>query len=153
MSGDSPDPRPSPPPGDEAQDSPSSFGARLHTYITARAELLAIETREAAQVLGRKAVLAAGLAAAAFFAYALILVGVVSLLGRCLAALWPAAFEGTGWQIVAIVAGCAHLAAAALFVVMIRRGADPPFFEYTRSEFRKDNEWLQRNQSSKESGN
>ena len=76
---------PGPPPKSDKQGSPGEstqqFREGLGDHLKARAELLAIETREAGEVLARKGSLALVAATLLFFGYALILVSVVFLPG------------------------------------------------------------------------
>ncbi|NNC89659.1 MAG: phage holin family protein [Akkermansiaceae bacterium] len=151
MPGEPPDPEPGVPPDDGRAPQPS-IGARLHTYLQARLDLFALESKEAAGVVARQGVLGVLLALAAFFAYVLILAAAVSLLGQWLASAWPDAFATVGWEVAALGFGLLHVLAAAAFFLLLRRKPDPPLFEYTRSEFQKDREWLHERQSSKKSG-
>jgi uncharacterized membrane protein YqjE len=120
----------------------ASFAQGLQQYLAARGELLAIESREAGRIAGRKGILAAILAAALFFAYSLLLVAAVSLAGHWLALLLPDSWSQFGWQAAAVTAALLHLGVAAACYRTLRKPSQQPLFEVTRSEFEKDRQWL-----------
>ncbi len=151
MSGASPDPTSSPSPGDDPGARPKSFRARFQTYVAARLELLDIESREAGRFVVRQGILAAALAVVALFAYALILVALVAVLGQWLSSTWPATFA-SGWPTAALTLGVLHVIVAGVLIALLRRKNPARLFDYTRSEFQKDREWLQHDPSSNENG-
>lgn len=120
----------------------ASLAESLVAHLMARAELLAIETREAGQVAARKGLLGLLIAALLFFSYALVLTGAVSLLGAWLEAAWPAACKGRGWQMSALAAGALHFLLAFVLFNKLKRTPGQVLFEYTRAEFQKDRKWL-----------
>ena len=71
-------------------------------HLRIRSELFGIEAREAGEVAARKGTLAVVAIVLLFFAYALLLVALIALLGRWVSS-WSASLEGLGWAIVAIV--------------------------------------------------
>lgn len=128
------------------------FRRRLDEHLKARAELLSIETREAGSFVARKGLLGLAALVLVFFAYALLLAAAVSLCGQWLEHAWPGACRGRGWQFAAIAAALLHLLLAFLLVTRLKRKPVHPFFEYTRAEFRKDRQWLQKNHSRNKNG-
>ena len=138
-----------------ARDSAAEFRRGLEEHLRARAELLGIESREAAAFFARKSVLGLAAAGVTFSCYSLFLVATVSLLGRWLEGTWPRPFEGIGWQVVALSFAALHLPLAFVLFSRLKRKSTAPLFEYTRAEFQKDRQWLDQNQnrSSSESDN
>lgn len=150
------DPASSPKPGDgssSVRDGFASFADGLRQYLLARGELLAIEAREATRVAGRKGTLAFLLATAVFFGYALLLVAAVALVGQWLGGILPGSWSHFGWQTAAVLAGLLHLAMAALCYRALRQSPREPLFEVTRSEFQKDRQWLDDQQTNSENRN
>lgn len=132
-----------------ARDSLGELCRGLNEHLKARAELLGIETGEAASFLARKAACAIAAAILSGIAYAVVGIALVSLLGRWLEASWPDTFAGLGWQLVALAAGVMHLLAALVLFRRLKGKPARPLFEFTRSEIQKDRQWLTDNTSSK----
>ncbi len=134
-----------PPPADDGQDaageSARQFREGLGDHLKARAELLAIETREAGEFVARKGSLALVAATLLFFGYALVLTTVVVLLGGWLESLTDQ-LSGWGWQVAALGIGFLHLVFALALFRKLKLAREPTLFEFTRAELNKDREWL-----------
>ena len=61
---------------------------------------------------------------------------------------WPDTLSGIGWQLVALSVGVPHLLVALTLFKKLKRKPDQPLFEYTRTEFQKDREWLKKRKTS-----
>ncbi|HJM64124.1 MAG: hypothetical protein CMN05_03390 [Roseibacillus sp.] len=146
-SGSSSDPSPESGKHDPAGKSAHQFGEGLGDHLKARAELLSIETREAGEVAARKGSLAIAAVVFLFFAYALVLATVVSLLGRWLESL-SSQFSGLGWQLAALAAGFLHFLVALALFRKLKQKRELNLFEFTRAEFNKDREWLNQSKTS-----
>lgn len=112
-----------------------SLLASIAAYLRARLELAGLEGADAAGC-GLKALLflvvALGLLA---FGYAFLWIGIITLIATLCPSHW-------GWIVVAV--GALHLGAAALFLGGACSQWKKPFFRATLEEFRKDQEWLNR---------
>ncbi len=140
--------------GEEStRESAQALRQGLEDHLKARADLLGLEAREAGEIIARKGVLGVAIAGLVFFAYALLLVASVSLLGRWLENSWPDPFGGIGWQLAAISLGVLHFLIALRLFTRLKRKPGLPLFEYTRAEFQKDREWLQQNKNQSGSAN
>ena len=138
-------------PADDHQQDPAAESARrfreeLSDHLKARAELLALEAGEADEVVARKGFLGLLTTVLFLFGYALVLVAVISLLGR-----WAAVATGEllGWELPALLIGIIHLSAALTFLRKWRRKPEQPLFQYTRAEFKKDHAWLDQDKKSR----
>jgi uncharacterized membrane protein YqjE len=129
-------------------DDQASLAASLADHLKARAELLAIEAREASQVAAQKGIFGVLIVVLLFFSYTLVLTGAVSLLGGWLEAIWPRACKGIGWQLTALAAGALHFLLALILFSKLKRKPEQALFEYTRAEFQKDRAWLNRSKTS-----
>jgi MFS family permease len=102
-------------------------------FVAARAELIALEAREAGRAAARRAVLLAFIGGCALTAW---LTGMAGLVG------WVAtAGGGLPWHWVALAAALLHLLLAGIAVLVLRRPA-PPAFPISRAELSKDRQWL-----------
>ena len=112
-----------------------SLLASVAAYLRARLELAGLEGKDAAGQ-GLKALLfliaAFGLIA---FGYAFLWIGLITLFASLCPSHW-------GWIVVGV--GALHLGAAALFLRGVCSQFKKPFFPATLEEFRKDQEWLNR---------
>lgn len=122
-----------PPPGETGPGLKESAAS----YLAARLELVQIEASEAGRIAVRKGILAGILAAAATFAWALILAGLVGLITVSL----QDAGHRIPWHLVAIGLGVVHLVPAAIIGAILARPGPKPF-ETTRAELEKDRTWL-----------
>ena len=124
-----------------ASESSHQFREGLGDHLKARAELLALEASEAREILIRRGSLTVAATVLLVFAYALVLVTVISLLGRWVETL-SSQFNGLGWQITALMAGFLHLTLSLLLFRKLRKKRSFNLFEFTRAEIKKDGEWL-----------
>ena len=132
---------------DSAGKSAYQFREGLGDHLKARAELLSIETREAGEVAVRKGSRAIAALVFLFLAYALVLVTVVSLLGRWVESL-SSQFSGLGWQLAALAAGFLHFLIALALFRQLKQKQKLNLFEFTRAVFNKDREWLNQHKTS-----
>ena len=146
-SGSSPGPPPKSDKQGSAGESTQQFREGLGDHLKARAELLAIETREAGEVLARKGSLALVAATLLFFGYALILVTVVFLLGEWVESLSDQ-LSGWGWQLTALTIGFLHFLFALALFRKLKQSRELTLFEFTRAELNKDREWLNKSKTS-----
>jgi uncharacterized membrane protein YqjE len=135
-----------PPSGEGSEDGSARESAKvlrdgLRDHLHARAELLGIEAREASEVVAHKGTLGIAAVALLFFAYALLLLALISLLGLWVES-WSENFAGFGWQLAAIGAGSIHFLIALILIKKLKRKPAQPLFEYSRAEFHKDRAWL-----------
>ncbi len=132
---------------DSASRSARAFRDGLGDHLKARAELLAIESREAGEVIARKGVLAFLVTGALFFAYALLLVAAVALLGRWIAG-QSEALTPFGWPLAAATLGFFHLIVGLILFKKLKCKPEQVLFEYTRAEIHKDRAWLDKAKTS-----
>ena len=130
-----------------ASESSHQFREGLGDHLKARAELLALEASEAREILIRRGSLMVAATILLVFAYALVLVTVISLLGRWVESLCSQ-LNGLGWQITALVAGFLHLTLSLLLFRRLKRKQELNLFEFTRAEIKKDGEWLNQGKKS-----
>ncbi len=111
----------------------SSWRESAVEFVSARVELLSLETREASQQAARKGALAAWIAGCAVIAW---MAAVAGLIG------WVASSKaGIPWYFVAFGAAMLHLLLAGIAVLALRRPG-PPAFPLSKAELLKDREWL-----------
>ncbi|MEN8694870.1 MAG: phage holin family protein [Akkermansiaceae bacterium] len=124
----------------------SAFTRSAGSYLQARAELLAIEGAEAAEVVRKR--LIKGIIAAFFLgiSYLVILIAGIALGGIYLSE----KTEGplASWIGIALAAGVLHLLIGLILLGKTRKKNTTPFFEYTRSEWEKDQQWIQQKNKS-----
>jgi len=111
---------------------PAGWSEALGTLLSCRIALIQLESKAAAQQAGKLVALAAFIALATLFAWALLLAGGIAAL---------AAATGWPWHWLALVAGAAHGLAAGIGLYLAKSAARPAF-PITRAEFLKDREWL-----------
>ena len=109
--------------------------------ISSRVTLIGLESKEAARDAARRLILLVALGLCVFFAWALLLAGGIAGLARISG--WP-------WHGVAIACAVLHLVAA-VALAMATRSQTPPAFPVTRAEFKKDREWIEILQQTKNS--
>ncbi|MCW1924663.1 phage holin family protein [Luteolibacter arcticus] len=110
----------------------SSWRKSAVEFVSARMELLALESREAGQQAARKGVMAGIVAGCAMTAW---LAGVAGLIG------WVAAAGDFPWHFVALGAAVLNLVIAGIIVAVLRRPT-PPMFSISKAELLKDRQWL-----------
>lgn len=113
---------------------PSNWREALLALIAARLTLIELESRDAGKQTARRISLISAAGGCALFAWALLLVGGISLISE--SANWP-------WDRVAISVAALHLLAA---IALFRAAKTPtePTFPVTRAEFKKDREWIEK---------
>lgn len=113
----------------------------LMDLVAARLAIIQLESKDATREASRRAILIAAACGAAFFGWALLLVGSVSLLSQATG--WP-------WNLVAMGLAALHLVIA----IILSQSAKPsgtPSFPITRTEFQKDREWIENFNNNKKS--
>ncbi|YCM44897.1 phage holin family protein [Verrucomicrobiaceae bacterium 227] len=119
----------------------SSFTNGVKSYVGARAELLAIEAKEAAGILGRKAGLGGLAAFFLLFGYLLLLVFGIGLIGQLLSP--DVSVDLRGWVGATLILAGFHILVGIISLVAQKRTKiGPELFEVTRAELKKDQEWL-----------
>lgn len=112
---------------------PNNWRTALTSLISARADLVQYESKQAAVTYGKS--LAWILAACGCLAigWALILTGGISLLSES---------QGWPWNRIAIGAALLHLLFAIVLLRLAKPGSGSPF-PITRAEFKKDRAWIE----------
>lgn len=119
----------------------ASLTNSLKSYLGARAELLSIEAKEAAGILGKKAGLGGLTAFLLIFGYLLLLIFGVGVIGQGLNP--HATIDLKSWVGAALVLAVIHLMTCILLIILQKRTKiSTELFEVTRAEFKKDQEWL-----------
>ena len=119
----------------------TSFSKGLKSYLGARSELLAIEAREAAGILGKKASLGGLALFFLIFGYLLLLIFGVGIIGQLLNPNTNPDLRS--WVGGALILSCFHLLAGIILLLIQKRTkVTSALFEVTRAEFKKDQEWL-----------
>ena len=118
----------------------TSFIKETSAHARIRGELFAIETKEAAGVYGKTFGFALAGAVLVILSYLLFLVGLIGILGLLISGsdVSIANWIGASW----ILAGI-HLVTGFILIKSSKRaGKNANVYEYTRREFKKDQEWL-----------
>lgn len=119
----------------------TTFVRETVCYLQLRGGLLALEGKEAGARLGSRLIfLLVGLSFAGL-AYLFLLAGGIAFLGHYLASLGQGHFFG--WAGACLVIGTLHLAIALILLLKARKPIKEPLFPYTRSEWQKDQQWIQ----------
>lgn len=134
--GQSPGTRPNHAPG-----LPTNWREALMTLIASRVTLVQLESKDAAQEIGRRLALIIAAIVCGVFSWALLIAGIIALISRTMH--WP-------WFEVAIMAGVLHLLLGLLLGVLAKPSAQPSF-PITRAEFQKDREWIENFHKNKKS--
>jgi len=119
----------------------TSFLKDSTAYLQLRSQLFSIEAKEAGLVYRKKSkLLLAGLAVLSF-AYGLLIVALIGLVGQMLDANAEASLGG--WIGATLIFSFIHLLIG-LFIYFKGRkyGAGQVLFEYTRNELQKEQEWV-----------
>lgn len=127
---EAPEPAPAGEPDRDGEDWKSSAGE----FLNARLELFRLEARQAGRNAARRVGLVVFAVGSALLCWALVMAGLIGLIAAL--ASWP-------WHFVALALGGAHLLAAGLALLALRKPSGDPF-PLTRSELEKDREWLNR---------
>ncbi len=119
-----------------------SLKVAIRDYASARLELLAIESKEASQVLGERAGKAIAAAILLIFAWGCLLAMLI-LIGERLTSSFPGGLQRIGGgAIVALILSILHALVAIPFVKAVKQKLTQPLFQYTKSELQKDREWI-----------
>lgn len=117
----------------ENQRTYSNWREALMALIETRISLIQLESRTAGKAAGKRAALFGAAGACAFFCWALLLAGGISLISRWTQ--WP-------WDLIAITTAVLHLIIG-LVLVKLPPPTNGAAFELTRAEFQKDREWIE----------
>lgn len=120
---------------------PSGWIDAALTLLASRLQLAQIESKRAARKLVKVIICIVVAAVCAFFGYALIVAGVVTLL---------ADKTDWSWGVVALCAALLHIIVAVV-LIKLAKPASGDAFAHTRAEFKKDCEWLKNFQKTKKS--
>jgi uncharacterized membrane protein YqjE len=112
---------------------PSNWREALLSLIASRVTIIQLESKEAASLGARRAVLIVAAVICLFFTWALLLAGGIAAISHWTT--WP-------WYWIAITAAVIHMATAVL-LARIAKSSDQPSFPVTRAEFQKDREWIE----------
>jgi uncharacterized membrane protein YqjE len=110
----------------------SSLRESAVEFVSARMELLALETREAGHRAIKVGVMAAIVAGCAMIAWLAIVAGLIG---------WVAAAGKFAWHFAALGAALLHLLVAGIVVALLRRPSSP-MFSISKAELLKDRAWL-----------
>jgi membrane protein implicated in regulation of membrane protease activity len=106
----------------------------LALLLASRASLVRIEARDAANIAAHRLLLGVGFALCAFFVWALLLAGgIAAIADAC----------PCPWYWLALGTALLHLLAAVILAKLASKPL-PPTFPFTRAEFQKDREWIQK---------
>lgn len=121
-------------------------------YLKVKAELAALEAKEAAQHGAKKAATGAIAAFFGFIAYLLFLATLIGAGSHYLEGKMPMAEKYVGtWPLVALVLVIIHAFVAFIYVDKLKRKTNKEFFTLTKAELQKDKLWLQEMKSNSES--
>ena len=113
----------------------------LMALIAARISLIQLESQAITKGGGKRVAFFATACVCAFFAWALLLAGTVSI---------AANEAGLSWDLVAIIAAAIHLLVGIILAKLAKPSAGPAF-PNTRAEFQKDREWIENFHKTKKS--
>lgn len=132
--------------GSGLKDEIASVARNAGGYLQARAELLAIEGEEATSIISKRLVSKMIAAFSLGIAYLSILIAGIALGGTHIAQIVEHPLAN--WMGLTFATGSIHLAIGLLFRVKARAKNTLPLFEYTRSEWEKDKQWIQQQNKS-----
>ena len=137
---------------DQTRSVPEGLPA-LREFLQVRWKLLSLEAKEASQALTARLVAIVAAVFAAVFAWALLLLAVWWSLSYVCVHLLP--MEQAHWAAPAAagILFLLHLVAALLLIRFVRKKPSPPLFECTREEWKKDQAWLHKENSSDKNAN
>lgn len=121
------------PDGDTLPPPPASMLTAVLDLISSRLALMRLESKEVLSQWVKSALLFVIAAFLAVCAWALILAGLVS---------WIATAAGWSWHWVALGMGAGHLILAWVLTQLAKPAQNTPF-PLTRSEFKKDRQWIE----------
>jgi len=129
---------------DRAEPQPTGFKSSLHALVSARIALIRHEVKQAMKDRARAVTSLMVAALLIFFCWALLLAGSIAAI---------AIATGWQWHLVALCFAALHLMAAIVLVKSASTAAKSDPFPITRSEFKKDCEWLESLQNEPKSKN
>ncbi len=112
---------------------PANWREALMALIAARVALIQLEAKDSSKEIVRRVLLIAIACGCAFFAWALLLTGGVSLISESTG--WP-------WNLVAVGMALLHLLVS-LVLILAAKPSGNSQFPVTRAEFKKDREWIE----------
>lgn len=130
-------------PTQNIKESTSTLKDAVRDYAAARVELISIESKEAAKVGSER--ITKGIAAAVLllFAWACFLTALI-LVGEKLTSQLPEGLQRIGGgALAALILAIIHAIGAFPLLKAAKRKLAQPLFEYTKSELKKDREWLE----------
>ncbi|MEM7012462.1 MAG: phage holin family protein [Verrucomicrobiota bacterium] len=136
-------------PDDDYEDDPSVYGRpaglkdqiigtsrTFLAYIQARAQLFALEAREASEQTGRRLAYFAIGGGITFLGYAILVVALVPLIAKWLS---------VDWHLIGLVFAFLHVAVGIGILRYATKAFSKTPFEESQNELEKDREWLARN--------
>ncbi len=117
-----------------SQPSPEGIKSSIHTLVSSRISLFCLEVKQALRERCRAITFLVTAALLGFFSWALLLAGSIAAI---------AIATGWQWHLVALCFAALHLMAAVILVKAAAAAAKSDFIPITRSEFKKDCEWLE----------
>ena len=113
-------------------------------FVKAKAELAALEAKEAASDGIKTAINGAILLVLALFSYILLLASIVGVGAKLLEGNLPAVEQHIGtWPIITLALLLLHLLGVFIFLDKIKSAGKKAFFTLTKAELEKDKLWLQ----------
>lgn len=119
----------------------AAFARSAGGYLLARAELFALEGSEAAALIRERLVKTIIAGAFIGIAYLTMLIAGIAIGGAFLATQADGLLAN--WTGVALATGILHLLIGLIFLKKSRKKNAPAFFEYSRAEWEKDQQWIQ----------
>jgi len=124
-----------------ASPAPANWREALMGLIASRVALIELEAKEAAGGGARRAGLYGGVGVCLFSAWVLLLTGAIGLIADKVG--WP-------WYGVTLGAAVLHVIIA-IILLRLAKPSGAPAFPVTRAEFKKDREWIENFQKTKNS--
>lgn len=113
-------------------------------FVKAKAELAALEAKEAASEGAKKAINAVILLVLALFSYILLLASLIGVGAKLIEGQLPAVEQHIGtWPIITLALLLVHLLGVFIFLDKLKNAGKKTFFTLTKAELEKDKLWLQ----------
>jgi len=120
-----------------------SMKSSLASYASARAELFAIEAKEASTVVAEKAKFGIQGGLLLLIGYVFLLVAVIGIGGALLTEYLPEPLAKIGgWPLVALLLAVVHLITGIISIKKAAKKTTVGLFSYSRSELDKDRSWM-----------
>ncbi|MDB4353853.1 phage holin family protein [Akkermansiaceae bacterium] len=123
------------------KDEVTSLAKSASDYLAIRSELVAIEAKEAGIILKKRIISLLVAAVGIFVAYILLLGALIYFLGEFLRNQLSNSPLG-GWPGSLLLMGALHLIIGVIFLLKARKRPNTPLFDFTKSEWKKDQQWL-----------